>query len=180
MYVLFIHGPPAAGKYTIGKLLSERLELPLFHNHLVVDAITSLFPFGTEKFVELRASYWQQAFAAAAEAGTSFIFTFNPEATVRPETISDLVQAVETRGGRVVFVELACPEEVVADRLDSPSRREFGKLTDRELFRRLVADGSFDFPELPSPAVVVDTSALAAEAAADLVVRQLQPYVDAS
>jgi len=34
MYIIFIYGPMASGKYTIAKKLSEELDVRLFHNHL--------------------------------------------------------------------------------------------------------------------------------------------------
>ncbi|MDV3459172.1 hypothetical protein RZN05_19400 [Sphingomonas sp. HF-S4] len=46
-----LYGPPAAGKRTIARVIAE---LPLFHNHLVVDAVAAIFPFGAPEFVRLR------------------------------------------------------------------------------------------------------------------------------
>ena len=46
MFVVFLYGPPASGKHTIGKRLSALLNIPLFHNHLTVDLATTLFEFG--------------------------------------------------------------------------------------------------------------------------------------
>ncbi|HEX2061110.1 MAG TPA: shikimate kinase, partial [Thermoanaerobaculia bacterium] len=96
MHVIFLHGPPASGKYTIGVRLSELTRLPLFHNHLAVDAATSLFPFGTPSFNRLRAAIWQAAFDEAARSRQSFIFTFNPESTVDPGLIPRLCGSIES------------------------------------------------------------------------------------
>jgi hypothetical protein len=49
--VVFICGPAASGKHTIGARLSRRLSLPLFHNHLTVDLAKMLFEFGTVGYV---------------------------------------------------------------------------------------------------------------------------------
>jgi hypothetical protein len=49
---------------------------------LVVDLLTTVFPFGSEPFVRLREQMWTSVFADAARAGTSLIFTFAPESTV--------------------------------------------------------------------------------------------------
>jgi hypothetical protein len=65
LFVVFIHGPAASGKHTIGNLVSEQLGVPLFHNHLTVDLVGTLFDFGTEAFIELRAEIWRSAFTAA-------------------------------------------------------------------------------------------------------------------
>jgi cytidylate kinase len=48
--LLFIHGPPAAGKLTIAKPVAKTTQWPLFHNHLIVDAVGAVFPFGSPPF----------------------------------------------------------------------------------------------------------------------------------
>ena len=166
MYVIFIHGPAASGKYTIGSILSERLDIPLYHNHLAVDLATSLFAFGTPGFVKLRAEVWLASFAVAAEAKQPFIFTFHPEATVEPSLIDRLKNLIEDAGGVVHFVELYCSDEGVLNRLDSESRAEFGKLRDKALYQEIKNHGGFDFPALPPAIVTIDTETTSPEEAA--------------
>ena len=166
MFVVFLHGPAAAGKHTIGSLLSEATGLPLFHNHLTVDLVATLFEFGSEGFVELREEIWLASFRAAARADRSLIFTFHPEASVRPSFIDQTREVVKEHGGTVFFVELLCSEKAVESRIDAPSRAEFGKLQDLEFYRTLREQGAFEFPPLPEPLVRVDTEANAPEASA--------------
>jgi len=157
MQVVFIHGPAASGKYTIAKQLSQLTSLPLFHNHLAVDAAASLFGFGSPGFCRLRASIWREAFAAAAEERQSFIFTFHPEASVDRALIDELTSGIEERGGDVLFIELTCSREAILARLNNDSRRQFGKLTDTGLFQQIEAEGGFDFPALPRPELRINT-----------------------
>src|ERR1700744_3598970 len=58
MDLVFIHGPAAAGKLTVGKALAALTGYPLFHNHLIVDAVAAVFPFGSAAFVRLRQDFW--------------------------------------------------------------------------------------------------------------------------
>lgn len=169
MHVIFLHGPPASGKHTIGVKLSELTELPLFHNHLAVDTATSLFAFGTPSFNRLRAIIWQAAFDEAAKANQSFIFTFNPESTVDPGLIADLCESIRSAGGTVHFVRLTCSRETMLARLGNASRTAFGKLTDPGLFESIEAQGAFNFPDLPPALLVVDTDELDADAAAQVI-----------
>jgi deoxyadenosine/deoxycytidine kinase len=157
MYVVFIHGPAASGKHTIGARLSEQTGMPLFHNHLAVDAAKALFDFGTAPFRMMRATIWLTAFAEAAAAGRSFIFTFHPEASVEPDLINEMIHFVEMSGGRVFFVALTCSRKTILDRLANASRSNFGKLTDPELYRRIEEKGGFAFPALPPALVTIDT-----------------------
>ena len=44
MELIFLHGTAAAGKLTTARALEAMLGYPVFHNHLVVDALTTVFP----------------------------------------------------------------------------------------------------------------------------------------
>ena len=83
MKLIFLHGAPAVGKLTVAEELARLTGFRLFHNHLTVDLVTSLFPFGSEPFIALREQIWLAAFREAAQDDVSLIFTFNPESTVR-------------------------------------------------------------------------------------------------
>ncbi len=166
MKLIFLHGPAAAGKLTVAKELSRLTAIPVFHNHLVVDAVGAIFEFGSAPFVRLREEMWLAAFREAAEAGRSLIFTFAPERTVRPEFIAHTIETVERHDGQVLFVALACSGDELARRIEAPSRAAFGKLKSRALFAELQAAGAFEFPPLPDSGLTLDTGALAPEAAA--------------
>src|SRR6185436_6177229 len=134
MKLIFLHGAPAVGKLTIGRELVALTGFRLFHNHLTVDLVGSLFPFGSEPFVLLREKIWLAAFAEAAKENLSLIFTFNPERTVREQFIQDAINVVESAGGKIVFVELTCAQDELERRIQEPSRREFGKLQSVEQY----------------------------------------------
>jgi chloramphenicol 3-O-phosphotransferase len=157
MQLIFLHGAPAVGKLTIARELAELTGVRLFHNHLTVDLVTSLFPFGSESFVRLREQIWLATFAEAARNGSSLIFTFNPERTVRERFVPDVLDTVESAGGRVVFVELTCAEAELERRMENPSRQKFGKLASVVLYRSLKRDGAFDFAKLPD-GITLDTT----------------------
>ena len=56
--LVFIFGRAAAGKLTIARELSRLTGLPVFHNHLIVNAVVAVFPFGSDEFVRLRDEFW--------------------------------------------------------------------------------------------------------------------------
>lgn len=174
MYVVFIHGLPATGKRTVGTRLSELTGLPLFHNHLAVDAAMSLFDFGTPQFNKVRATIWRTAFQEAAAAGRSFIFTFAPDSSVEPSLIEDMAAAVHAVGGKVHFVELVCSKGTILQRLGSESRTRFGKLTDPVLYETIESTGGFRFLPLPEPLIHINTEEHAPEQAAEKIVRALR------
>lgn len=179
MFVVFIHGPAAAGKHTIGRLVADRLEIPLFHNHLTVDLVGSLFEFGSEPFRRLRADIWLAAFRECAKAGRSFVFTFHPEATVAPSTVDDLIATISGSGGSVLLVELVCSRATVLERLSNNSRRQFGKLTDPELYEAIEADGGFEFQGMPDPDMRIDTDLATPAQAAAAILQKIEQEKDA-
>jgi len=169
MRCIFIHGPAGVGKLTVASALRGTTGLPLFHNHLVVDAALALFQFGTPAFVRLREEMWLAAFREAASARLSFIFTFHPEASVRPGFVDAARQTIEGVGGRVVFVALTCAEAEIERRIVARDRARFGKLTSLSDYRLLRDSGAFECPPLPEPALTLATDKLAPhEAAAEI------------
>src|ERR1700722_14714607 len=106
MQLVFIYGQPASGKLTVARELAALTGLPVFHNHLIVDAVGAVFPFGSEPFVRLRESLWLRVIGEAASAGRSLIFTFAPEPSVAADFPGRVRSLVEDRGGEVVFVAL--------------------------------------------------------------------------
>lgn len=137
MQLIFIHGPAAVGKLTVGRELQALTGLRLFHNHLVVDALLAVFPFGSEPFVRLRERAWIDVFREAAASGVSLIFTFMPEPTVSDHFAERVEQVVVGLGGTVRFVELVCPLEEQERRVELPSRAGFLKLRSLQSFRAL-------------------------------------------
>ncbi|HEY6746653.1 MAG TPA: hypothetical protein VI357_13155 [Mycobacteriales bacterium] len=137
MDLVFLHGPAASGKLTVARALEARLGFPVFHNHLVVDLLTTVFPFGTEPFVRLREEFWTAVLGDAARAGRSLCFTFAPESTVRPGFPERVRAVVSDGGGRVRFVRLRVSEPEQDRRIGRPERSEFHKLTSLETLRRM-------------------------------------------
>ena len=166
MRLVFIHGPAASGKLTVARELAALTGLPLFHNHLVVDALLAVFPFGSPAFVTLREAMWLDVFRAAMAEDRSLIFTFHPEASVAPNFPDRAAAVVEGAGGRIDFVALTCAPELVEARIGNASRLTSGKLSSAALLRELEAQGAFAHPPLPA-AITIDTGVVQpAEAAA--------------
>ena len=173
MRLIFLYGPPAAGKYTIARLVSERTGLPLFHTHLVVDAVAAVFPFGSDSFVRLREQFWLETFRAAAHESRSLIFTFQPEPSVAadfPRRVADLVEAA---GGEAVFVRLTLSLEEQLARIDAADRAKFGKLRDRDLLRALHEQFAASEDAMPQARLMLDTGTMQPDEAASRIVALL-------
>jgi hypothetical protein len=176
MKLIFIYGLPATGKLTVAQELAAITGYRLFHNHLVVDLLLSVFDFGSRPFVDLRETIWLSVFESACQSELAgLIFTFAPERTVRQEFIPRTVDVITRNGGEVDFVELTCPLPELKRRMDSPSRAQYQKLSSVPLFEQLYSDGAFDASYMPRPAISIDTSLTTPVEAAAMIAQKLKP-----
>lgn len=173
MRLVFLYGGPASGKLTVARELAALTGFALFHNHLVVDAVAAVFPFGSAPFIRLRETLWLTMFREAADAKRSTIFTFAPEPTVDAGFSDRVKRAVEAAGGAVSFVRLAVPADEQERRIGNPDRRQFGKLSSLELLRQLREQLVRCEAGMPEAALTIDTARVPAPAAARLIVETL-------
>lgn len=184
MDLILLHGRAAAGKLTTARVLERRLGYPVFHNHLVVDLLTTVFPFGSEPFVRLREQIWLSVITDAARIGRSLIFTFAPESTVRYGFPNRLRAAIEDNGGRLCSVQLAVSQDNQEARLGNASRAEFNKLTDVAVLRSLRSSQAA--VEQPPSDLIIDTDHSDAQHNAETIIaafglrpeNQVQRYPD--
>ena len=157
MKLIFLWGPAAAGKLTVARELARLTGLPVFHNHLVVDALLEKLPFGHPEFIRLRESMWMAGFETAARSGKSMIFTFQPEPTVTQGFAERVVETMGDAGGEVKFVRLVISREEQEKRLGNESRKEFKKLVSLDLLRELRDGFEQAEAEMPPADLVIDS-----------------------
>ncbi len=160
MKLVFIYGPAASGKLTVARALSALTGLSVFHNHLVVDAVAAVFPFGSPQFIRLREQMWMAMFEEAARAQRSLIFTFAPEPTV-PEHFPERVRELIARNGGVTeFVRLKVARDIQEARLGDESRKAYGKLVSVDLLRELRPAFEACEARMPAAALTTDTASV--------------------
>lgn len=149
MKLVFLYGLPGAGKLTIGKELSRQTGFKLFHNHLTVDFVSSIFDFGTPAFVEAREDIWLLFFELASKYKfPGMIFTFAPEKTVRPDFIDKVNDLIGKNRDDIYFVQLICDQNVLKTRIADPSRKNYDKLISPEKLHSWLQDGTYFIPEI--------------------------------
>lgn len=157
MKLIFIWGPAASGKLTIARALAKLTGLPVFHNHLVVDALLERLSFGDPEFVRLRESMWMAGFETASTGDRSMIFTFAPEPTVQPGFPERVQALVGEHGGQVKFVRLVLSADEQERRIGNDSRKEFRKLVSLDLLRELRSSFQACEAEMPAADLVIDS-----------------------
>ncbi|HEY7295374.1 MAG TPA: AAA family ATPase [Dehalococcoidia bacterium] len=174
--LVFLFGPPAVGKMTVGLELERLTGYRLFHLHQVVDLVVHYFPYSVDpasSFERLVVSYRRQFFEEAARSGLRMITTAGwrfdlpaEEAAARSYT-----RPFVERGGRVCMVELSAPLETRIARNDTEGRRKYKNAawSTEEYLRADAAAHRYDSgSRLPFdlPLLQIDTTHLSAAATA--------------
>jgi DNA polymerase III delta prime subunit len=171
MKLLTLYGAPGVGKLTTAKALAEQTGFKLFHNHLTFDLVRSLFEFPSLPFGKLAERIRLSAFEAAADAGLrGVIFTLVYAAPDDDPFLHKLLDAVEGRGGQVLFVRLQCDAATHEHRVNAPERERFGKIVGAKRLREAMARWNLSSTIPMRENLEIDNSSLSAEAVAQRIV----------
>ena len=134
MSLIFIIGPPAVGKMTVGQDLAELTGFKLFHNHVAIETVAPYFSYGSPQgrglVNQIRRAFFD---AFAADKGNGYIVTFvwafgEPGEREYLEGISEQFQAADHD---VFWVELEATfeERLVRNRSENrlackPTKRD--------------------------------------------------------
>ncbi|HEY3528173.1 MAG TPA: AAA family ATPase [Nocardioides sp.] len=108
MTLLFVFGPPAVGKMTVGRAIADAGDFRLFHNHHVLEPLLDVFDYGTPPFNRLLEGLRLRVLEEAADAGIDLVYTLvwgldlPEDAAYVRRHIGPFVE----RGQRVAFLEL--------------------------------------------------------------------------
>ena len=132
--LIFIIGPQAVGKMTVGQQLSRATGFKFMSNHQTIELLLPIFDYGTPAFARLLFDFRVSIFEeVAASEMSGFIFSCVPDfdsALDRGQTECYAAPFLR-RGGRVLFVELAASLETRLERnqtehrqIHKPSKRD--------------------------------------------------------
>lgn len=174
--LVFLFGPPAVGKMTVGQELERLTGYRLFHLHQIIDLVGRYFPYSTaadSSYERLVVSFRRQFFEEAARSGLHVITTagWRFDLPSEEEAVRSYTRPFVVHGGRVCMVELLAPLETRIARNETENRRSHKQVAwSTEAYLRADAaahrydsDGALP-PELPL--LRIDTANLSAEATA--------------
>jgi shikimate kinase len=180
-FILQLVGPPASGKRTIGVLVAERTGAALIDNHLVNDPVFTALGangFGTLPPIAFDLARRVQTVVhdavLAAPDGMSHIFT-----KFWVDEPGDIAQEVRMRalatrrGVRFHPVWLRCNDDELHRRVELPERAARNKLRDASALQPLLTKRPLP---TPNDALVLDTTRLRPEDAADRIVRWIDEH----
>jgi hypothetical protein len=159
--LIFIVGPPAVGKMTVGHALAARTGLRLFHNHQTIDLVLPFFGFGTAPFRRLVGEFRRRLLEEVATSdlpGLIFTYVWAFDDPSDAAAVEEYAGIFRRRGGRVLFVEL---EATQAERLrrnetafrlaEKPFKRDLAasrqRLLEDDARYQLNSRGAFDHRE---------------------------------
>jgi hypothetical protein len=162
MHLVFVFGPPAVGKMTVGRELSTITGYPLLHNHMTVEPVLEVFPFGSPPFNRLVGEFRRRMIEetlAADLPGLVFTMVWGLELPEDRVLVSSYVEMVEGAGGRVSFVELYAALDVRLERngtelrlAEKRSKRDLafshGNVLDLERYVMSTGDGPTEADDL--------------------------------
>lgn len=178
MNLVFIHGAPATGKFTVAKELLSIVTGRLFDNHVSIDFARSIFDFGAAGFDDLVYKARLLALTSAAEHRVALlVMTY---CYAHPEDLHQF-EAFETiwcgHGGKILPVYLHCAEHDTHARVVSPERKARQKISTPESLRRF--NSAHDFQPLPRANVLaLNTSRLSAKESAFTIARHFKLYAE--
>ena len=156
--VLFVVGPPAVGKMSVGQAVAERSGLRLFHNHLSTELALRYFDYGTPAFHRISAAIRRQIVeevAASNLPGLVFTYVWAFDLPQDRATVEEYARPFRERGGRVLFLELEASQgerlrrnEGASRLAEKPSKRDLEasrrNLLELDARYQLSSGGAFD------------------------------------
>lgn len=169
MKLIFLHGPPASGKYTIAQELQRSYGILNFHNHLTIEVAKALFDFGTPEFWDLVQRLRQVALAAkAGDSEARVVFTSCYSHPHDDEDVWELERLVTSRGGEFIPVYLACDVDELRRRVAEPSREGMRKLRTVQGLDDFLAEWNCIALDRPNCRTVMTDGRSPAECAAEI------------
>jgi hypothetical protein len=174
--LVIICGPGAVGKMAVGQALSALTGLPLFHNHLSIEAVLPVFDFAAPQFERLVTGFRRAVFEEVATSdlpGLIFTFVWAFDQPTEVAYLRDIAASFVDRGHRLVFVELYADQATRLRRNESASRlaekpskrdveRSRATLLQHDREYQLNSKGDFPLPEH----LFIDNTNVSAEDAA--------------
>lgn len=175
MNLVFIYGLSGVGKLTVARELSKLTGYKLFHNHLVVDLVLSLFDFGSRPFIGLREKIWLMMFERASQVGLEgVIFTFAFESTVSGDFVRKVLDIVGRGNGETHFVKLVCSSDELKKRISDTSMSSYGKVISLELLDDQLKNSERLSTEVDKESFVLDNTKLSPTEAAQIIYDHIQ------
>ncbi len=138
MKLVFIYGPPAAGKLTVAEELAKLTKFKVFHNHHTVDLLTEFFEFDNPEFSRLSDSFRLEIMEALAKSNVNAVFTFVYARGSDDKFIHKAIARIRKHNGNVLFVQLVPERSKIFERITKASRRNYKKIKTIKALKKIM------------------------------------------
>ncbi|MDP2925294.1 MAG: AAA family ATPase [Nanoarchaeota archaeon] len=128
MKLVYIYGPPAAGKLSVAKQLAKITEFRLFHNHLTADYVSSIFPSKDKKSNKIKWKIATEMLELAAKHKVGGVIFTKVYDNNDKNLIKELINILKRSDGKILFVKLYCDTKKLYERVTNKSRKAFDKI----------------------------------------------------
>jgi len=173
MKLIIIHGAPAVGKLTVAKELSKLTKYKLFHNHLTLDLVESLFDSKKEIFWKLVSKIRLNLIKEALKHKVKgIIYTRSDIASDNFEFIKKLSKVVDEKN--ISFIHLKCDEKELYKRVNTESRRKYLKTTCANKLKKDLKKWNFTTKSPFSKTIEIENTKKSPKNVAQLIKKQLK------
>jgi hypothetical protein len=170
--LVFLYGPPAVGKLTVAEELAKLSPFRVLHNHVTIDAVVTVLPFGSKAFWHVVGRLRRDLVNAAAREGIDLVYTY-VFAPGDESHVDVIARAYEEVGGTVTFVRLTAPREELVRRVGNESRAAHGKITDVATLEGVLAEHDVFVAVPRRESLTIDVGTTSAVDAARLILEHL-------
>lgn len=174
MNLVLIYGPYASGKLTIAMELQKLTGYKFLEKNAVNKPVLEVFPFGSPVFYRITGKIRLDIIKEAASHNVDLISTLVYALGSDDDYIRDIVKTVTHEGGKVKFIRLTCPNDIILKRVSERSRRGKDKVMNPDLVEELLSksDLSSKIPFVES--FEVDSSEYSAKECAEKIKNYLE------
>lgn len=177
MKLVWIHGPPAAGKLTVAKQLKANYGFKLLHNHLAVDLCLSIYDFvGDRDFHDYADFIRRTVLTRAKELGVKrMAMTYMVCAEKDRHEVQEYLNFFNEQEIEVFPVQLCPKADVLLERVSTEERKTSSKISKPEFLAKLIAATKFS-PIEHERLLVIDNSDISPSDAAARIMEHIKSY----
>ena len=179
--VVFIYGPIAVGKFTVGEILSKKLGYKFTHNHLVNDFVDSIFKRGDRMRGKMIATFRWELYLAGIKAGYNLIITHcyahnyvSENGISDPAYVKNVGEKFTKAGADVCFVHLKANNDALIKRVNSESRNKYKKLTSKTEMQKLSKEKDWQTSAPIKNQLVIDNTKISAPKTANMIIKHFK------
>ncbi len=171
MKLILLYGPPAVGKLTIAKLLSEITRISLLHSHMILNDIAQIFGYDNPIRRKLEFEFKMRIVEEAVGEGRDIITTGSITRD-NSHYYESVIKLVKEKGGKIFLVQFKANREVLFKRVEHESRKQkINSVEKLEEFFKKYPENLEKFGE--GAQLTIDTTKLSPEKSARKIAKNL-------